>query len=190
MTSTWGTFGRRGLVRLPSAQLRRYVLETVCGIFALCAVDCGLSTECGRRCAIAQLRHAAAPSWQAPEVQKRLSFAYFSLPRQRKVGAAPHRGNASKPTRKRGCQRNPKPKNKTKKPEPRLASQTKKNHCPATVIRSIKTEPVCLVPRTIVSAPIATTCRNISCNVLATVISSTGYWIFPFSTQNPDAPRE
>jgi hypothetical protein len=33
-------------------------------------------------------------TWQAPEVQKRLSFAYFSLPLQRKVGAAPHRGNA------------------------------------------------------------------------------------------------
>jgi hypothetical protein len=25
---------------------------------------------------------------------ERLSFAYFSLPQQRKVGAAPHRGNA------------------------------------------------------------------------------------------------
>jgi hypothetical protein len=31
-----------------------------------------------------------------------LSFAYFSLRRQRKVGAAPHRGNASKPKRKQG----------------------------------------------------------------------------------------
>jgi len=31
-----------------------------------------------------------------------LSFAYFSLRRQRKVGAAPHRGNASKPPRKQG----------------------------------------------------------------------------------------
>src|SRR5215813_10673970 len=31
---------------------------------------------------------------------ERLSFAYFSLPRQRKVGAAPHRGNASKPESK------------------------------------------------------------------------------------------
>jgi hypothetical protein len=31
-----------------------------------------------------------------------LSFAYFSLRRQRKVGAAPHRGNANKPTRKQG----------------------------------------------------------------------------------------
>src|ERR1700722_9721195 len=31
-----------------------------------------------------------------------LSFAYFSLRWQRKVGAAPHRGNASKPLRKQG----------------------------------------------------------------------------------------
>jgi hypothetical protein len=43
-------------------------------------------------------------SWQALEVQKRLSFAYFSLPLQRKVGAAPHRGNANKPIRTRGRQ--------------------------------------------------------------------------------------
>ncbi|MEM5286207.1 hypothetical protein, partial [Paraburkholderia sabiae] len=41
-----------------------------------------------------QLWRAKALSWRAPEVQKRLSFAYFSLPLQRKVGAAPHRGNA------------------------------------------------------------------------------------------------
>ncbi|CAG9241679.1 hypothetical protein PCAR4_1090094 [Paraburkholderia caribensis] len=34
-----------------------------------------------------------------------LSFAYFSLRRQRKVGAAPHRGNACKPEANRGCQR-------------------------------------------------------------------------------------
>jgi hypothetical protein len=33
---------------------------------------------------------------------ERLSFAYFSLPLQRKVGAAPHRGNAGTPTRKQG----------------------------------------------------------------------------------------
>ncbi|CAD6560965.1 hypothetical protein LMG24235_07133 [Paraburkholderia sabiae] len=65
-----------------------------CGVFAPCAVDCGLSTACERCCATARLRHAEASSWQAPEVQKRLSFAYFSLPLQRKVGAAPHRGNA------------------------------------------------------------------------------------------------
>jgi len=31
---------------------------------------------------------------------KRLSFAYFSLPLQRKVGAAPHRGNPGRPPRK------------------------------------------------------------------------------------------
>ncbi|MEM5291002.1 hypothetical protein ACFQ3P_36145 [Paraburkholderia sabiae] len=62
---------------------------------------------------MAQLQHADAVSWQAPEVQKRLSFAYFSLPLQRKVGAAPHRGNASKPIRIRGCQQKP----KTKKPK-------------------------------------------------------------------------
>jgi hypothetical protein len=31
-----------------------------------------------------------------------LSFAYFSLRRQRKVGAAPHRGNANKPKAKQG----------------------------------------------------------------------------------------
>ncbi len=34
-----------------------------------------------------------------------LSFAYFSLRRQRKVGAAPHRGNACEPQTKRGCPR-------------------------------------------------------------------------------------
>src|ERR1700733_13632504 len=31
-----------------------------------------------------------------------LSFAYFSLRRQRKVGAPPHRGNANRPARKQG----------------------------------------------------------------------------------------
>jgi hypothetical protein len=31
-----------------------------------------------------------------------LSFAYFSLRRQRKVGAAPHRGNANRPISKQG----------------------------------------------------------------------------------------
>jgi hypothetical protein len=36
---------------------------------------------------------------------ERLSFAYFSLPQQRKVGAAPHRGNARSKTTNRGCQR-------------------------------------------------------------------------------------
>jgi hypothetical protein len=57
---------------------------------------------------------------------KRLSFAYFSLPLQRKVGAAPHRGNASKPTRQRGRQPKPKIKNKKQKPRTATASQTAK----------------------------------------------------------------
>ncbi|WP_336602651.1 hypothetical protein, partial [Paraburkholderia bengalensis] len=34
-----------------------------------------------------------------------LSFACFSLPLQRKVGAAPHRGNANQPETKSGCHR-------------------------------------------------------------------------------------
>ena len=33
-------------------------------------------------------------------------------------------------------------------------------------------------------------CWNISLRLPATVISSTGYWISPFSTQKPAAPRE
>ena len=65
--------------------------------FAPRAPDCGRSTECLRHCATAQRTCAVALSWPALEVQKRLSFAYFSLPLQRKVGAAPHRGNANRP---------------------------------------------------------------------------------------------
>ncbi|WP_435530433.1 hypothetical protein, partial [Paraburkholderia sabiae] len=80
--------------------LGRYVFRAVFGVFAPCAVDCGLSTECGRCCATAQLRHAVVRTWQTPEVQKRLSFAYFSLPLQRKVGAAPHRGDARSTNKK------------------------------------------------------------------------------------------
>ncbi|MEI5996990.1 hypothetical protein H3V53_07170 [Paraburkholderia bengalensis] len=37
--------------------------------------------------------------------RERLSFACFSLPLQRKVGAAPHRGNANQPETKSGCHR-------------------------------------------------------------------------------------
>ena len=67
-----------------------------------------------------------------------LSFAYFSLRRapkevplgeQRKVDAAPHRGNADKPTRNRGCQQKPKQTASTttaqQKPITATASQTK-----------------------------------------------------------------
>src|SRR6202012_6203309 len=43
--------------------------------------------------------HASGGHLQAGGVSP-LSFAYFSLRRQRKVGAAPHRGNANKPIRK------------------------------------------------------------------------------------------
>jgi hypothetical protein len=47
-----------------------------------------------------------------------LSFAYFSLRRQRKVGAAPHRGNANKPLRKQG-------KANTIRAQPKSAAQAK-----------------------------------------------------------------
>ncbi|MEW6341117.1 MAG: hypothetical protein AB1704_10610 [Pseudomonadota bacterium] len=53
-----------------------------------------------------------------------LSFAYFSLRRQRKVGAAPHRGNANRPEAKQG-KANPKIKPK----KYRIKPETKnKNH--------------------------------------------------------------
>src|ERR1700756_3788135 len=48
---------------------------------------------------------------------RRLSFAYFSLARQRKVGAAPHRGNANKPEAKQG---------KAPRPRSRATYETKK----------------------------------------------------------------
>src|SRR5579864_3198996 len=45
-----------------------------------------------------------SPSVSHPEETsfRRLSFAYFSLARQRKVGAAPHRGDANKPKARQG----------------------------------------------------------------------------------------
>lgn len=61
---------------------------------------------------------------------------------------------------------------------------------PATVISPIRIDPDFLAPRICVSAPIATICLNISFRFPAIVISSTGYWMTPFSTQNPDAPLE
>jgi hypothetical protein len=54
-----------------------------------------------------------------------LSFAYFSLRRQRKVGAAPHRGNANKPIRKQG-------KANTKSKQPKQAPQAKPPNKPNT----------------------------------------------------------
>src|ERR1700757_1641025 len=51
---------------------------------------------------------------------RRLSFAYFSLARQRKVGAAPHRGDANKPKANQGKAKgkNQKAKNKIKPCQP------------------------------------------------------------------------
>ncbi|CAD6563070.1 hypothetical protein LMG24235_08312 [Paraburkholderia sabiae] len=90
-------FGAHTAVIRPTAKAKKRA-DRMCprwmSSFAPRAPDCGLSTECLRRCATAQRPCAVALSWRAPEVQKRLSFAYFSLPLQRKVGAAPHRGNA------------------------------------------------------------------------------------------------
>src|SRR5579864_1326430 len=46
--------------------------------------------------------HSPSATHQEKTRLRRLSFAYFSLARQRKVGAAPHRGNANKPQAKQG----------------------------------------------------------------------------------------
>ncbi|CAG4911008.1 type II secretion system minor pseudopilin GspK [Paraburkholderia saeva] len=56
-------------------------------------------------CAMTTLHGLPFPGDDTPgkdEFSKRLSFAYFSLARQRKVGAAPHRGNANRPMRIQG----------------------------------------------------------------------------------------
>src|ERR1700739_1931141 len=52
---------------------------------------------------------------------RRLSFAYFSLARQRKVGAAPHRGDANKPEAKQGKANKP-----GKQPDPKQRKKSKK----------------------------------------------------------------
>jgi hypothetical protein len=46
-----------------------------------------------------------------------LSFAYFSLRRQRKVGAAPHRGNANRPITQQGKANTPEKPTKNKPPQ-------------------------------------------------------------------------
>ena len=61
---------------------------------------------------------------------------------------------------------------------------------PARVMDSIRIEPVRMLPFRSTSLPTATSPRNMSLRLPAMVISSTGYWIAPFSTQNPAAPRE
>ena len=61
---------------------------------------------------------------------------------------------------------------------------------PARVMDSIRIEPVRMLPLGSTSLPTATSPRNMSLRLPAMVISSTGYWITPFSTQKPAAPRE
>ncbi|QRR09601.1 hypothetical protein FPJ27_25465 [Burkholderia sp. MS455] len=48
---------------------------------------------------------------------QRLSFGYFSLARQRKVTAAPRRGDANRPTRSQVLHENRRP--TTQKPQPK-----------------------------------------------------------------------
>jgi len=61
---------------------------------------------------------------------------------------------------------------------------------PATVMRSIRIDPVRMCERRSTSAPIAAMPANMSRRFEAMVISSTGYAMAPSSTQNPAAPRE
>src|SRR5579864_8840971 len=67
-----------------------------------------------------------SPSVSPPEETslRRLSFAYFSLARQRKVGAAPHRGDTNKPKANQGKAtpqaNHPNPKPPTANPKPFL----------------------------------------------------------------------
>ena len=61
---------------------------------------------------------------------------------------------------------------------------------PAIIIRSISQEPVCTLVRVSMSVPTSSSPMNISLRLPAMVISSTGYWISPPSTQKPAAPRE
>ncbi len=63
-------------------------------------------------------------------------------------------------------------------------------HSPAIVMRSMSQEPVRVLPGKSQSLPTATSPANIFLRLPAMVISSTGYWISPRSTQKPDAPRE
>jgi len=61
---------------------------------------------------------------------------------------------------------------------------------PATVMRPMQMEPVRMARRVSTSDPTASMAANISFRLPATVISSTGWRISPFSTQKPAAPRE
>jgi hypothetical protein len=70
------------------------------------------------------------------------------------------------------------------------AHRRTRHYEPAIVMRSINTEPVRVLLRVSTSLPTSTMPMNMSRRLPATVISSTGYWISPCSTQKPAAPRE
>ena len=63
-------------------------------------------------------------------------------------------------------------------------------HSPAIVISSRSTEPQRTLPRSSVSLPTCRSLENMSRRFPAIVISSTGWAISPWATQNPAAPRE
>lgn len=63
-------------------------------------------------------------------------------------------------------------------------------YSPAIVIRSMSQDPVRVLPGKSQSLPTASRPSNMRLRLPATVISSTGNWISPFSTQKPEAPRE
>ncbi len=63
------------------------------------------------------------------------------------------------------------------------AGQRRRFQLPAMVMLPIRMEPVFFVPRHSTSLPMATMSVNMSFRLPAMVISSTGYWITPFSTQ-------
>ncbi|MNQ62716.1 hypothetical protein D3C85_770720 [compost metagenome] len=65
----------------------------------------------------------------------------------------------------------------------RLQIRRRAAQLPATVIFSISTEPVRMLPRSSRSLPTASTWRNMSLRLPAMVTSCTGNWISPFSTQ-------
>jgi hypothetical protein len=54
---------------------------------------------------------------------------------------------------------------------------------------SIRIEPVRILSFRSMSLAVATKPRNMSLRLPAMAISSTGYWMAPFSTQKPTAPR-
>ena len=70
------------------------------------------------------------------------------------------------------------------------AAEKGPHQSPAIVISSMRIEPVRMPPRTSMSDPTSTIFWYMSFRCPAIVTSCTGYWICPFSTQKPPAPRE